>query len=390
MESIRKIKLFISCPGDITNEIDTIKLVVNGINKTSGKQNGFIIDILHWDEDTYTEIGEDGQDVINKQIKYDILVGLLWLKTGTPTKREKSGTIEEINRALKNNKVEQLIYFKTSLPDSLEQIDPKSLQKVKDYKEELMSNGVLIKQFDSIEKFDSLFQINLSNLIADKLLPKIYNDRSQEIKSINNKKDNSDFSEIRNLISEIENSDILDIDVFSIADEVTSYLDTITSSMEVMTGVTETLTNNLIKRTNEINSIQNIKDNRLKQSKSKKTINLLSKELKEHNEGINTEIPIFSENLLQLGNSYSQLILTSNSLEPNDDSGLRSSMLDFRNSLQYVMESTASLLKEIMKWPPLNKNFNESKRETEVTLKNLMKEFLDGILIFDESIKNGK
>lgn len=98
METINKIKLFISCPGDITNEIDSIKMIVKNINKTSGQQNHFLIETVHWDEDTYTEIGNDGQEIINRQIDYDILVGLMWLRIGTPTKRDKSGTIEEINR----------------------------------------------------------------------------------------------------------------------------------------------------------------------------------------------------------------------------------------------------------------------------------------------------
>ena len=138
MNEIKLIKLFISCPSDIIDEQDSIQFVTNEINKTSGKHNNFYLELLNRKVDTYTQIGEDAQDVINNQIdsQYDILIGVLWQKIGTQTNRDKSGTIEEINRSIKNNK-EFLIYFKTLPPDSLNSININELSKIQDFKNEL-------------------------------------------------------------------------------------------------------------------------------------------------------------------------------------------------------------------------------------------------------------
>ena len=106
MKQIQKIRLFISCPGDIKEEINSVNLIAEEINKTSGRQNDYMLECLHWKLDTYTEVAEDPQEVINNQLdkEYDILVGLVWQKIGSPTKRDKSGTIEEISRAILNKK----------------------------------------------------------------------------------------------------------------------------------------------------------------------------------------------------------------------------------------------------------------------------------------------
>lgn len=390
METINKIKLFISCPGDITNEIDSIKMIVKNINKTSGQQNHFLIETVHWDEDTYTEIGNDGQEIINRQIDYDILVGLMWLRIGTPTKRDKSGTIEEINRALADNSKEQLIYFKTGTPPNLKEINPEELQKVNQFKQKLISQGVLFKEFDSIAKFDSLFQINLSNLIADKFLQNKNRDNSNEIeKSSKPQKEKIDnYKEVRDLIAEVEKSskNEFDFDLFAISEETTSHLSSVTFSMRSMTEATNILGKNLKQRTIELNQTKAIKDTRLKLKKNTTTVNLLSNELQEFNDRINRELPVFSESLSLVSNSYSKIILAAKTLDRTDESGLKNGMYKFRDSLKFTMESSAKILTEIRKWPPINPNFNKSKRDTELTLTNLTKEILDALTLMDAAL----
>ena len=68
MKQIQQIKLFISCPGDIKDELDSIRLIIEEINKTSGRQNGYMIECLNWNVDTYSQIGDDPQEVINNQL----------------------------------------------------------------------------------------------------------------------------------------------------------------------------------------------------------------------------------------------------------------------------------------------------------------------------------
>lgn len=254
----------------------------------------------------------------------------------------------------------------------------------------MISQGVLFKEFDSIAKFDSLFQINLSNLIADKFLQNKNRDNSNEIeKSSKPQKEKIDnYKEVRDLIAEVEKSskNEFDFDLFAISEETTSHLSSVTFSMRSMTEATNILGKNLKQRTIELNQTKAIKDTRLKLKKNTTTVNLLSNELQEFNDRINRELPVFSESLSLVSNSYSKIILAAKTLDRTDESGLKNGMYKFRDSLKFTMESSAKILTEIRKWPPINPNFNKSKRDTELTLTNLTKEILDALTLMDAAL----
>lgn len=387
MKDVRQIKIFIACPGDIINEQHSIKLVVDEINKTSGEHNNYNLELLNWKTDTYTQIGEDVQEVINKQIepKYDILVGILWQKVGTPTKRGKSGTIEEITIALTNKEKEQLIYFKIESPLDMNHINLNQLSKINRYKKDLKSKGVLYKEFNSTSHFETLFRIDLTNLIIDNILkPKGSKNIIDE-----NAKPNK-YESITKLILEVETKDerVLDIDVFPLVEEVTSYLDFITSSLSSLAEANTYLTTKLRIRTEELNRYKKYNDDRLRLKKIKTTFDLFAKELKKYNIKIQNELPSFSKNFISFGNAYPKVLLAYSSYPSKNNEEVRKPAIKFRDSMKLAMEGCATLLKEMMKLPPINNTFNWAKRETEITLKNLIKVMLDGILLLDEALKN--
>ena len=388
MKEIKQINLFISCPGDIVDEINSIEVIVKEINKTYGKIGNFVIQIVHWNEDTYTDIGEDGQEIINSQIEYDILIGILWMKLGTPTKRDKSGTVEEINRAIKNPEKQQLIYFKTATPTNLNSINTSELNDVMLFKKEL-TNKLLYKEFESTEKFETLFRLNLSSLIKDKFI-----DEQKPIQSSNEiitAEKNDKYQNIVSLIDEIENStkgNFEDLDIFEMNENGYKCFERITSNLKTITGYLNKLTNNLNKGTDEINQANHIKDTRLKLSKAKKVVNRLSKELDQFNDEINSELPDFSENLKEVGKATSDILMTLRSYSQTEDNDVEENTLAYRNSMESAMNSTADMLKEVMKWPPINLKFNTSKRNTELTLKDLMKEIMFGLKLIDEALES--
>jgi len=387
MKDIKQIKLFISCPGDIIDELNSIEVIVKEINKTFGELSNFSIQIVHWNEDTYTDIGEDGQEVINNQIEYDILIGILWMKLGTPTKRDKSGTVEEINRAISNPKKQQLLYFKTAAPTNLNSINTSELDKIRSFKQEL-TNKLLYKEFESVEKFESLFRLNLSNLIKDKFIKeqKPINDTAEIILSEKEAK----YQNIVSLINEIENptnGDLTDIDIFDLNENTYESFEKISINLETITSYINKLTDYLNIGTEEINIINAIKDTRLKLSKAKKVVNRLSGELNEFNDEVNSELPHFSENLEEVGKTVSEVLLTTKSYNDDNYLEIKSNAVNFRNSMEYAMNSTANMLKEIMDWPPINLKFNTSKRNTEIVLKDLTKEIMFGLTLIDEAIE---
>lgn len=389
MKNVKQIKIFVSCPGDVTDELNSIKLIIEDINKTIGKQQAYVLELLNWKTDTYTQIGSDVQEVINNQIdkEYDILVGVIWLRLGTPTKRDKSGTVEEINRALVNLQKEQLIYFKTEPPTDITKINPDELNKINQFKQDLLDKGVLYHEFSSTSKFESLFRIQLTNLIFDKLLS-----GQKELETIKNvpKVVEDKYAHISDLIEKVENIDeqTVELDIFNSVEVAESHLNLVTSSLNSMSESMADWTANMSNRTNELNKINNIKDQRLRTSKQKTIINLLANELTDFNQRITNELPNFSENFRKVGSSYSNVILIAKKFNNDEVETIQESAFSLRDNAEVSLESLAELLRTIMDFPPLNFKFNKAKREAELTIKNLTVETMEGIKLLNEALKN--
>ena len=386
MDNIKLIRLFISCPSDIKDELDSIKLIIEEINKTTGKQNKYSLEFINWKYDTYGDIGADGQDVINRQLdsQYDILIGIIWQKLGTPTKRDESGTVEEINRAISNSNKEQLIFFKTTTPETLNEIDAEELLRVRKFKEKLKEKGVLYKEFNTINDFELFFRINLPNLIQEKFLTKKENGL-ESVQKLGTEK----YDDIKSLINEVEiqSERQLDFDVFDIAEKTSGYFDEMSSSLSSMTTNLQSLTLKLNSSTSELNKITHIKDNRLRLEKGKIITTKLAGELDEFNFKLSADIPIFSNNLLLGIDSYSKALLAAKYYAPETLETLQNGFLEFKISMEPAVENCANLLRIIITWPPINSRFNQAKRNTELVLKDLTREMLNGLILINEISK---
>ena len=170
---MRLFKIFLASPGDTSNERNSAEEVVDEINKSIGTRDSFRIELLKWENDTYPSIGEDGQDVINRQINsdYEIFVGIMWKKYGTPTKRAGSGTEEEFqlayDRYSKRKDIQIMFYFNSSpIPQDSDLLQA---QKVKDFKAKIELLGAYHKSFDSNKDFEKKLRMDLTRYIKDVL-----------------------------------------------------------------------------------------------------------------------------------------------------------------------------------------------------------------------------
>lgn len=382
MKQTTRIKLFISRPSDVIEEIDSIRLIIEEINKTPGKTHDYTLQMLNWDVDTYTAIGEDPQDVINTQIdnEYDILIGIIWKKLGTPTLRDKSGTVEEINRCIAHEGKYPLIYFKTKV-ENLNEINLDELQKINDFKKDLTSRGALYKEYSTINEFESKIRINLMKLIDDILSGnQINNTKEQPFQKINK------YTEIDELLDLVENKDVedLDIDLFQLADVGATYLNNITTSLNSFTSIFGNFTESITSKTNEFNRYAHSKDEKLKALKSKSYFNSLASIFDDHVSRIRLELPIFAENFRSLTETYPIIHNFVETYKNSETIKLKESVIQFRDSMEYLIKGSAELIKEVMGMPPINSRFNQSKREVEIVLKDMTREMLAGLKIFDE------
>ncbi|MBN2251236.1 MAG: DUF4062 domain-containing protein, partial [Candidatus Altiarchaeota archaeon] len=100
---VKHFRAFVASPGDVTEERECLKSVIQELNDSWSEELGIHLDLIGWETHAYPGISTDPQAVINKQIDddYDIFIGIMWKRLGTPTERGGSGTEEEFDRAYK-------------------------------------------------------------------------------------------------------------------------------------------------------------------------------------------------------------------------------------------------------------------------------------------------
>lgn len=104
VNSAKPIKLFLASPSDVKEEREALSGLVREINDVLAflvPEHGLRLELVRYETHTYPDIGP-AQAVINRQIPldYDIFIGVMWKRCGTPTASAQSGTIEEFNRAV--------------------------------------------------------------------------------------------------------------------------------------------------------------------------------------------------------------------------------------------------------------------------------------------------
>ncbi|MCZ8294675.1 MAG: hypothetical protein O9312_14285 [Hylemonella sp.] len=165
--------IFLASPSDVFDERNRFEDAISEWNRTWARNLGLRLEVLRWEHDAYPDAGEDAQAVINQQIPhdYDIFVGVMWSRFGTPTGRSGSGTAEEFDRAFARyqaspNDVSILFYFKDT-PISPSKLDPEQLLKVQEFKNSLKESGVLCWDFAEPEQFEKLAAMHITRHVQN-------------------------------------------------------------------------------------------------------------------------------------------------------------------------------------------------------------------------------
>jgi hypothetical protein len=145
--------------------------VIGELNTTWASTLGIRLELLQWRTHVAPGVGLDAQEVINKQIgdDFDIFIGIMWARFGSPTPRAGSGTEEEFDRALARLRhnptaLRIMFYFKND-PIAPGQIDPEQFARVAAFRKRLESEGVLYAEFTG--PFDDFVRIHLSRELQD-------------------------------------------------------------------------------------------------------------------------------------------------------------------------------------------------------------------------------
>lgn len=150
MAESRKLKIFVASPADVAEERTTLAKLVADINDVLAylaPEKQLALELVRYETHSYPDIGRP-QEVINREIPvdYDIFVGIMWKRAGTPTAAEPSGTIEEFRRASQRrltNSLPRIMFYFCDQPIPMPTSeDIKQLAEVIKFREELQSLGL--------------------------------------------------------------------------------------------------------------------------------------------------------------------------------------------------------------------------------------------------------
>lgn len=146
------IQIMIASPGDVTVERNIVREEIAKWNYINSLINNIVLLPMGWETHSSPELGERPQELINKRIlkNCDILIGIFWTRLGTPTGKEKSGTVEEIKEHVDAGKP-AMIYF-SSHPVNPSKVNHEQYAAVQSLKDSYRPTG-LIEEYENIEQF---------------------------------------------------------------------------------------------------------------------------------------------------------------------------------------------------------------------------------------------
>jgi hypothetical protein len=156
-------KVLIASPGDVDEERQAIPEVISRWNNANAELSHVVLLPVKWETHSAPLLGGRAQSVINNQVvtTCDMAIGVFWTRLGSPTGVSESGTAEEIEWFIKNNKP-VMVYF------SSRNIDPKALdldqyKALKEFEKKMQKVG-LTGSYTSITDFKEqlLTQISIN------------------------------------------------------------------------------------------------------------------------------------------------------------------------------------------------------------------------------------
>lgn len=161
-------KCLIASPGDTKTERAISERVIEDLNKGIGNTFGFVIEKRMWEHNTRPSFGEYSQAVVREQLgnDYDLFIGIMYKKFGTPTKVAGSGTEEEFNNAydrLVNKENVEIMFYFNDEPAKLSDIDYDDLIKVAAFKKKVADLGGYYWTYNGAQDFERVLRNQLSD-----------------------------------------------------------------------------------------------------------------------------------------------------------------------------------------------------------------------------------
>ena len=168
----RVLRVFVASPGDVNAERETMAKLVAEINQTVAAvapEKGISLEVVRWETHAHPAGGRP-QAVINQQLRdYDIFVGIMWKRFGTPSVVADSGTEEEFELAYahwqQHGRPEVMFYFCQQSPGMPDLDELAQLSKVLAFRQR-MAGRALSWEYASHADFADTVRPHLLRVLA--------------------------------------------------------------------------------------------------------------------------------------------------------------------------------------------------------------------------------
>lgn len=181
-KSPRIVRVFVASPGDVSIERNRVEMVIEELNRDFGDTLEVRLECIRWEKYVSPMMGRP-EEVVLQQVKlneWDIFIGILWLKFGTPTgelnpstEREYlSGTEEEFTLAYnswqKTGSPQILFYRCTRPPESVLQLEAEQYLRVSDFFHRFnvsKEHPGIVRPYHSVEEFERRLREDLAYVV---------------------------------------------------------------------------------------------------------------------------------------------------------------------------------------------------------------------------------
>jgi hypothetical protein len=162
-------KVLIASPGDVDEERQAIPEVISRWNDSNSEPNKVVLLPVKWETHSAPLLGGRPQSVVNNQVvmSCDMAIGVFWTRLGSPTGVSESGTAEEIEWFIDNNKPVMVYFSSRNIDPTKLDIDQyKALKEFKEKMQKIGLTGAYTSLTDLKEKLLNQISINVRQLLS--------------------------------------------------------------------------------------------------------------------------------------------------------------------------------------------------------------------------------
>jgi hypothetical protein len=369
------LRIFVSSPSDMDEKRALLRDVVRELNVTLSQHLGVRFDLVGWETHAYPSVGVDAQNVINDQIgdDYDIFVGMMWNRFGTPTSRAGSGTVEEFERAYERfcenpNQIRIMFYFKDA-PVNPSLINPSQLEQIHEFRDGLRQRGILYWTFRERDEFASLLRMHLSRQVLDWHNQTWGTNTAREASTIT--------------VSEISDLDHVEYEEVGLLDLVEQGEESFTRSNEAVYRMTDAVRSFSGRLQERFTGLPTLRDART----ARRVINQLVSDMEQFVVRMEAEIPIFSECFIQGSEAIARgASLLSDFTSDNEQviNGTLNNVNALKEALTASLNRLRSLRTNVANIPRVTIELNRAKRRTLAMLDDLIYKMQNALSLISE------